>query len=329
MAQSKYYESEKKKQISLLNNPEIFQGAKGGGKYKNHTYEHILEDGINNLHPSIKANAIKYFSENGISWWNGSSPTGNLFSSQIACLNHLMPIMKDDQIIIEILNCLQDKIKFTKVLPILSDKNPAFIGFEMVSKKDHLNEGIPSRGVNCTSIDALIYAEDENFQKWIIPIEWKYTENYSLGKSADKSIEDREDTPEGNHEKGLERQKRYNTLISHSQQLKSLVEYKGSKYYFEPFYQLMRQTLWVEQMIGHKEEEDIKADNFLHIHVVPQKNQPLLDGKYWNKKTMKETWKEMLISPEKYILVDPKDLLYPLKDKYPDIWKYLQIRYFD
>lgn len=328
MAQSKFYESEKKRQIALLDNQEIVSDAKGGGKFRNHTYDHILEDGNKNLHPSIKDFAIQYFSENGIAWWNGASPTGNLLSSQVACLNHLMPIRNDEEIILNILNHLQSKVKFTKVYPIVIDKNPTFIGFEMVSKIDHLNEGFPNRGTNCTSIDAFIFAEDENSQRWLIPIEWKYTENYSLGKSADKSTEDRDDAPKGNHEKGLERQKRYNKLISSSKQLKIRDNYEGSVYYFEPFYQLMRQTLWAEQMIQHKDEEDIKADNFLHIHVVPKNNTPLLGNKYWGKKTMKETWSEMLVEPDKYLLIDPKDFLTPIKEKYPEIWSYLQMRYF-
>lgn len=90
----------------------------------------------------------------------------------------------------------------------------------------------------------------------------------------------------------------------------------------------MRQTLWAEKMIQHKDEEDIKADNFFHIHVLPKNITPLLGNKYWDNKTMKEIWSEMLFEPDKYLLIDLKDFLSPIKDKYPEIWSYLQIRYF-
>lgn len=74
--------------------------------------------------------------------------------------------------------------------------------------------------------------------------------------------------------------RRYNGLITKSQQLKSLENYESSAYYLEPFYQLMRQTLWAEQMIKNKAAERIKADHYLHIHVIPNNNVDLLQKTY-------------------------------------------------
>jgi hypothetical protein len=42
----------------------------------------------------------------------------------------------------------------------------------------------------------------------------------------------------------------------------------------------MRQTLWAEQMIAHKDSETIKADHYIHVHVIPQENNELLDKIY-------------------------------------------------
>lgn len=42
----------------------------------------------------------------------------------------------------------------------------------------------------------------------------------------------------------------------------------------------MRQTLWVEQMIKNKNKETLKADNFIHLHVIPKKNTTLLNKIY-------------------------------------------------
>jgi hypothetical protein len=62
-------------------------------------------------------------------------------------------------------------------------------------------------------------------------------------------------------------------------------------YYFEPFYQLMRQTLWAEQMIAHNETEITKADDYIHLHVIPIENYELLDNTYrCSSQGLEATW---------------------------------------
>ena len=91
----------------------------------------------------------------------------------------------------------------------------------------------------------------------------------------------------------------------------------------------MRQTLWVENVIKHSENEILKAEDFLHIHVIPSENRNLLDKKYRVSGTgMEETWRSMLNDQSKYIIVDPQKLLEPLKDKYPELFAYLEKRYW-
>ena len=157
---------------------------------------------------------------------------------------------------------------FVDIFQINTDKYfPAYIQFEAVSDKDYLNEGQPTRGNNCTSVDALIYAKHKDDSKWVIPIEWKYTEFYN---NQNKAIEGFKADPLNC--KGEVRKKRYTDLINNSKQL---INTDHSCFYFEPFYQLMRQTLWAEQMIKNKDLETIKADNYLHIHVIPSENKDL------------------------------------------------------
>jgi hypothetical protein len=43
---------------------------------------------------------------------------------------------------------------------------------------------------------------------------------------------------------------------------------------------------------------------------------------------MEETWRSMLNDQSKYIIVDPQKLLEPLKDKYPELFAYLEKRYW-
>lgn len=216
-----------------------------------------------------------------------------------------------------------------KFFPVPCDTDISYIAFETISDNSYLNEPEHIRGSYCTSIDALIYAEDINNEKWIIPIEWKYTEAYGDSSKDDKSLEDYK-WRKGEHGKGKERMRRYNGLITKSQQLKSLENYESSAYYFEPFYQLMRQTLWAEQLINNKKAERIKADHYLRIHVVPKANADLLGKTYKiSNQNMEATWRNMLNDQLKYIIIDPQELMSPIKSMCPELYNYLKIRYYD
>jgi hypothetical protein len=197
-----------------------------------------------------------------------------------------------------------------------------------VSDHDYLNEGQSTRGSNCTSIDALIFAKHKNGQKWLIPIEWKYTEHYD---NTDKSTED-SDSKSHNHEgkKRLNRLDRYSELIHDSARLKHLPDYRSSVYFFEPFYQLMRQTLWAEQMLKNKNAETLKADNYFHLHIISEQNEDLLQKKYkCSGLGMEPTWRNYLTDDAKYKIISPKSFLQNIdKQKYMDLVNYLETRYW-
>lgn len=282
-----YYNSEKDRQLVLIKEGFFGLDETGNGVFKGKTYPFVLQQksAFTNLYEPIRSEALSYFKDNNIDWWAGRKPTGHTLSSQIACVNHLMAIRKDPVAVLALLNGIRNQFK--EVLPIPCDSDVSYIAFEAVSKKDHLKEDGPTRGSNCTSVDALIYAVDNNNERWIIPIEWKYTESYDDCKSGDKSNEGitfKVETNPLKKPKGEVRLDHYSALIKNSEQLRSIpsfvenpnYDFQGSVYFFEPFYQLMRQTLWAEQMIQHKEEEDIKADHYLHIHVIPQADTDLL-----------------------------------------------------
>ncbi len=235
-----------------------------------------------------------YFSDHNIKWWNGpfDAPKGkkpdgknitrHLVSSQIACINHLFFIKHDKEAVLAIINGIKDiPTKFKEVLNIPCDKGENnYIAFEVIASKNYLHEKTPKRGELCTSIDALVYAVDENDERWLIPIEWKYTEKYNRN---DKSIE--ADKEPRNEARGATRLSRYcnidgDNLIDNSKQLKKLPVYKHSIYFQEPFYQLMRQTLWAECICNSKEEKVLPAKHFVHIHVCPSDNVELLNKHY-------------------------------------------------
>ena len=320
---SRYKNSQYARQEDLINNSDIFSGDKGNGYFMGKARHFVLKDGMNNLYEPIRNGVLRYFKDNKISWWGGGKPSGHTLSSQIACLNHLFAIMNDESSVLAMLNGVRDEFK--EVLPIMCDANPQYIGFEVVSKEDPLNEKTSTRGSNCTSVDAFIHAKHRDDSIWLIPIEWKYTEHYA---NLDKSKEDRQGEEKGSNGKGQERVRRYSALTDASLQLKSLDSYYGSIYYQEPFYQLMRQTLWAENVVKLK-EENLKADNYMHIHVIPSDNKDLLAKKYSvSGMGMEETWRSMLSEQSKYIIVDPQKLLEPIKDKYPELASYLKKRYW-
>lgn len=288
-----------------------------------------------------------YFRENQIKWWtsffdapegqkaDGKSITRHLVSSQIACVNHLFFIRNDKNAVLSIINGIKGMpTKFVDVLNIPCDKGENnYISFEVIASKDYLHEIYLKRGELCTSVDALVYAVAENGERWLIPIEWKYTETYKI---EDKSIEDNPRREPGNGAKGKTRLSRYcniegDNLIGNSKQLRSLPDYKHSIYFQEPFYQLMRQTLWAECICNSKDEEVLPAEHFVHIHVCPKDNIELLNMHYatvTDKPTMEQAWRDMLNDQSLYHLIDPGDLMKPVSETYPALYSYLKERYW-
>jgi hypothetical protein len=345
--------SEKRRQhdLKLIKAGKLFNGDKGKKPYLVKDYNNpngiwrtkadLLMLSKNNLFPQIADEVILYFALNHISFHHleGDAefgfciPSGHTLSSQIACLNHLYPLRYDKDAVHTIAKQILPEI--VDILQIESDRFlPGYISFEVISDIDHLNETKGNqkltRGTMCTSVDAMIYGKLKDGNKIIIPIEWKYTENYHNDKNTDKdySIENRGEEKEG---KGKERLRRYSDLISSSKQLSlKKDDYKSSVYYFEPFYQLMRQTLWAEQMIANNTIETIKAKEFIHAHIVPNENKELLQYEYpASKKGMLETWESCLTDKNKYRLIEPKHLLEKIdKTKYQLLIEYLTTRYW-
>lgn len=320
---SKYQEAQRQRGISLIkNNSPVFYGAKGGRMFRGKPRDFFLTDFRNNLFAPVREEVIKYFKQNKVAWWGGKNPTSHILSSQIACVNHLYALRIDKEAVLALLKVVSED--FIDVLPIDSDKYfPGYIQFEAVSDNDYLNEGKPTRGNNCTSVDALIYALHKDGTKWLIPIEWKYTEHYF---NTNKATEGFKKDPVNC--KGEVRKQRYSELINDSAQLKSDDHFC---YYFEPFYQLMRQTLWAEQMVKNKARETLKADNFLHLHIIPEDNANLLHKKYkCSGKDMETTWRQYLHDTSKYKILAPENFLERIdRIKYQELISYLTIRYWN
>ncbi len=304
--QFKYRERDRGKDLI---NSGFFDGDLGGGKFMGKEYAFVLKDGLLNLYVDIRDEVLEYFKQNKIVWWAGNYPTGHVSSSQIACLNHLFTIRHEKEAVLNLLRTVSDD--FIDVFPI-KENLEGYIQFEAVGGDINLlNEGKNIRGRNCTSIDALIYAQHRDGRRVLIPIEWKYVELYG---NADKSTE----------EGGNTRKARYLDLIKNSRYLNANTL---ACCWFEPFYQLMRQTLWAEQLLKHQ-PVGFEADDYLHLHVIPADNAELLDKIYpCSNKDMETTWKDCLTDPDKYIIISPQQFWSKqLIDT--DIYNYLSRRYW-
>jgi hypothetical protein len=314
-----YKEKQRKLQTAKLHYqyPTIFNNDKGYGdfdKYKSLMY--VLRDGENNLYREIVNYTSTYFKDNDISWWgdNEKYPTGHLLSSQIQCLNYLFALRKDHDAVLELVQIFDSEID--SVLSTINDHDEGFIAFEFAYKNEELleeNDFGSKRGTKCTSIDAFIIAK-RNKERILIPIEWKYTEKYTDGEN--KALE---------YEKGITRQNRYNRLIENSKQLIDSKNKAQSIYYYEPFYEFMRQTLLVEQMI-------LKglADDFIHIIVIPSENKDLLGNNYkFTANDLETTWRNAIVDQTKFKIIDSHNILQVIDNMpaYSKLTGYLKLRY--
>lgn len=273
-------------------------------------------ESVKNLFKTIRKDALLYFELNNIVWWKQYEdlyfPNGNTLSSQIHCLNHLFAIRADHDAVLKIIQTILPEIVEIEASPIdekfcIMDnypyKTPSYISFEFTyNNKELLRERCNQRGANCTSVDAFVNAVDKDGNHILIAIEWKYTEAYEKiddNKAEEATIDDR-----------------YRALAARKNS--NLGEWK-ELYNWDPQYELARQTLLMEQIVSNK---PFDADDYRHIVVCPNDNTEMV--------TEAEAFKGSLKDKSKFIIIDPQDLLSPLKgnDKYKDLLNYLETRYW-
>ncbi len=305
IAMSKYLESQRQRAITLR---DPFFNDPGQGLFLGKLREFVLKDSVLNLFPPIREAALAYFKDNQIPWWKDkvNRPTGHLLSSQIACVNHLFSLRDRQDIATEVLRGIEPTIKTALSI------DDGFVAFEFIGKKQYLKERGFTRGANCTSIDAAMLGETKDNKRILFLIEWKYTESY---ERQSKYIP--------------ERAKVYDHLIE-AHDSPFVPGIKSETLYYEPFYQMMRQTLLAHQFELHRE---LDCGQCLHIHVIPDANKELkttMTSPAIHGKTIHDAWAPLLKEPHKYRPIDPATLLKPassLPDTTPWL-EYLATRYW-
>jgi hypothetical protein len=268
---------------------------------------HVLpyEVATETLHESVRASALAYFDEHEITWWTSrwdvgrpapggeevGVPTGHLNSSQVACVNHLEPARLDRELALRVA---------ANVDPALVDVRPVedggFVAYEWIGLDSYLGEpGARVRGANITSLDALMCGERADGTRVLLVVEWKYLERYGPESLATSKH-------------GTDRVAIYRRLLDDPDCPIKAGDH--ARVFYEPYDQLMRQTLLAWQMVVRGEHG---ASEWLHVHVVPQRNAALRGGGRGARTlvgaTLHEKWCSVLKEPRRYLLLTPTELL--------------------
>ena len=200
-----------------------------------------------NLFPTLRGEngALRYFAERNIKWWqarasgdasDGKRPTRNMASSQIACVNFLLPLVEIPGALTAVLQAIDDDV--TGVVAIEHEGTSSPVELEWIGL-DHALEGpgVKSRGANSTSVDAFMVAEAPAGRRAYL-MEWKYVEEY---RTEDK----------GQGRQGQTRRSRYAHLYEESPSFNRKVPFDA--WLFEPFYQLLRLRLLADRMVRARE----------------------------------------------------------------------------
>jgi len=299
-----FRENERKRMVEIRD--DIFRDP-GGGKYSKLEREFVLKNPQLNLWGGIREDALDYFERNHIVWWGEgeNKSSGHVLSSQIACLNHLFFLRQRKDVATAILRNIRSDIVEAVVV------DDGFVEFEVIGNQNHLGEKSHTRGANATSIDAVMVGMKRDGRNILVMIEWKYTEHYG---------------PENKYIPA--RAKVYDPLLADPDSPIKSQNYESL--YYEPFYQLMRQTLLGWKMV---QKNEYNCDEYIHLHVIPLKNKDLKErvtSPDLTGKTMSEAWQNVLREPKRYQVISPKELLLPIKnclDTYA-IFAYLEKRYW-
>jgi len=312
-----YRETQRKKAVALLG--KMFKDP-GGGEFPNgRKYPFVLQNPSLNLWEEIRQNALAYFEKNNIPWWMSTPkmPTGHLLSSQIACVNHLFYLRDKKDFATKILRSIDNRI-ISAVEIDFPDKDAGYVAFEIIGKENHLGEHQHTRGANATSVDAVMIGKKQDEKNILVLIEWKYTEYYETGKSL----------------YNLPRARIYNPLLGNNESPFKNIVYNGKPFeplYYEPFYELMRQSLLGWKMVNANE---YNCDEYIHLYIVPNGNNELLltnTSQGLLGTSVKEAWENALKRPNLFRIITPEELLEPLKNEYntQNFFNYLKERYWD
>ena len=169
-----------------------------------------------------------------------------------------------------------------------------FLAYEWIGERSYLGErrwSPLSRGKNVTSLDAVLVAIGPDQSRILIAIEWKYTESYASDSVAISRA-------------GTNRVDTYRSLLEREDS--PIVAGGPSRLFFEPHYQLMRQTLLAWQMAEHREHQ---VSDWRHILTSPAANTALLGSSSGHEMSeLEQRWRSELRRPDRFSVLTPEQL---------------------
>ena len=121
-----------------------------------------------NLYPGIRGvgGAVDFFGQRNVKWWKSArsgddttvdGPTRNMASSQVACVNFLLPLAEIPGALSAALHALDDDVR--TAVDIHHEDRSSPVEFEWLGIPRSL-EGGRTRGAQNTSVDAFLVAEN-------------------------------------------------------------------------------------------------------------------------------------------------------------------------
>ena len=309
--------------------PTISADARRPMDQKGQRNPHLLSLGWEeeNLFPGIRGpgGAIEFFSERKIRWWKSSrsgddakvdGPTRNMASSQVACVNFLLPLAGVPGALTAALRVLDEDV--SAVVDVHHDGSSSPVEFEWLGVP-HSLEGGSTRGAQNTSVDALLVAETTAGQRRAYLIEWKYVERYLTTRPDFK----------GAGKSGCTRRGRYADLFHSPFSAFNATAADFDAFLYEPFYQIMRQRLLADRMVQCRE---LEVDEARVVVVVPEENwayRALRDGRaktspalvcqFSELETVEDVMRATLKEPDsEFGMVPPSLLFQRVVSNFPD-----------
>jgi hypothetical protein len=290
---------------------------------------HLLALGYEqeNLYPALRGDdgAVGFFRSRGIKWWKSArsgdnakvaGPTRNMASSQVACVNYLLPLAGIPGALSAALRAIDDDV--LGVVEIHHNGNASPLEFEWIGIGGSL-EGAGSRGANSTSVDAFLIAETRAGRRAYL-LEWKYVEQYLSTRPDYK----------GKGRSGDTRRLRYSDRYhAESSSFDLAVVPDMDEFLYEPFYQLMRQRLLADRMVQQSELDVVAAKV---VVTVPDQNwayrsiangstttSPPLAQRFPDLATVKAVMRTVLKNPNAHFsMVDPSTLVDAVEREWGD-----------
>ena len=270
---------EREKQRIVTAKPKLFSGeACEPGLYRKRRRKFCLREdrASENLHASIRGDALDYFRRRGIRWHDGKDdrPSNHLCCSQSFCVNFWFPFRNAPGSLTAVLRGLGYDV--AEVLPFKLDRCPSdstsgYVAFEWIGKQNYLAEGrggkvvrddARKRGQHFTSLDFACRFLRTDGAIQMVAGEWKYTERYANNRSLRFS------------RKKTDRLRIYESALSAPDCQIKLGGLSQEALFFDPFDQLMRQQLLCSAM---EREGEMDADIVSLLHIAPKSNRDFVN----------------------------------------------------